>query len=66
MAEETRYNRYKESLDRAASKYMENRRRISVVLTAEMLEEYKAACEAEGISMQGYLRECIEKKIQEH
>ena len=63
MAEDSRYAKYKESLDRARDKYLEGKRKITVVVDSAILEEFKAVCDSEGISMQGYLKDKIREKL---
>lgn len=59
MAEQTRYERYKEAIVRANKTYMADKHQIKVTLTEEEYAELKEYCKKQGKSTQGFIRELV-------
>ena len=57
MDEETNWEKYRESISRAKKNYLSKKKGISLILTPEEFEEIKSYCEAQGISMQSFIKE---------
>jgi hypothetical protein len=59
MAEQTRYERYKDAIVRANKTYMADKHQIKVTLTEEEYTELKEYCKEQGKSTQGFIRELV-------
>ena len=59
MAEQKRYERYKEAIDRANRAYTADKHQLKVILSDEEYDELKRYCEQNGKSMQGFIREIV-------
>lgn len=59
MAEQTRYERYKDAIVRANKTYMADKHQIKVTLTEEEYAELKEYCKEQGKSTQGFIRELV-------
>ena len=58
-----RYTRYKDSISRAKQNYMQKKRQVILVLDPEEHESIKSYCEAKGMSMNSFIRECVLEKM---
>lgn len=61
---ETRYEKYKDSLNRAKRNYIQKKRQMILVLDPEEHESIKSYCEAKGMSMNSFIKECVFKEIE--
>ena len=59
MAEQTRYERYKDAIDRANRAYTADKHQLKVILSDAEYNELKGYCELNGKSMQGFIREIV-------
>lgn len=59
MAEQTRYERYKEAIDRANRAYTADKHQLKVILSDDEYNELKSYCELNGKSMQGFIKELV-------
>ena len=59
MAEQTRYERYKEAIDRANKAYTADKHQLKVILSDDEYNELRGYCEMNGKSMQGFIRELV-------
>lgn len=61
--EETRWERYKEPITRATRKYLDSKKKVTVVMPPETYEEIKAYCDETGISLQALFRDAALEKV---
>ena len=59
-----RYTRYKDSISRAKQNYMQKKRQVILVLDPEEHESIKSYCEAKGVSMNSFIKDCVFKEIE--
>lgn len=56
-------SKYTKGQAAATANYMKDKHTIRVVVLKEKAEEYKAAAEAEGKSLNKFIIDCIEKNL---